>query len=305
MEKGGKKTSTVCPYLGWCTDRDTFAAYPSETNCCHRAHPPAPVTLSHQASFCLSDKYPNCPMYLQPEGSALPSNLRRKATQHETKQQNNKQWKAALVALAVVAISAILVLSITIVGKGRKASGGAVATPWPTFTFASEPTAQFTPTPIPTHIPTPTPMVTATLTLPPTLTPTSPPVLTPTQVVRKLETPLGPNGQFIIHRVRPGEGWLTLTERYHTSKEAIEALNALPSDQTLWEGLLIVIPVGVTDPTKLNTPPLKAYQVNETIRVEDLLAKWGVTDSELFEKINVCGPDDLLHPGDWVLVPHP
>lgn len=298
MKEGSKKAPVVCPYLGWCTDRDTFAAYPSEANCCHRGNSPAPVMLSHQASFCLSDAYSACPMYLQPEGGTFPKKLRRK-TRLNTGwwRWNGRRLKLALIALVGVTIGIFFVFSFTMSGDEWRALLGATATPWPTFTLTPEPTA--TPTSTPTATFTPTPTIT------PTFTPTFTPTPSPTPVIRALETPLGPKGQFIIHRVLPGEGWLTLAEHYHTSKEAIKAINPLPLNQTLWEGLIIVIPVGVTDPTELNLPPLEAYPVSETIRVEDLLAKLGVTDSGLFEKLNACGPDDLLHPGDWVLVPHP
>jgi hypothetical protein len=64
--------------------------------------------------------------------------------------------------------------------------------------------------------------------------------------VHALETPIGTDNHFIIHRVLPGESLLLLSQHYGTSVDAIELINyQLPTP--LLEGFPIVIPVNDVD----------------------------------------------------------
>jgi len=291
--RGEKREDAVCPYLGLCEDEATYAVYPDAANCCHRDPRPFPLRLPYQARFCLSADYQACPIYRHPAEQPLPKKLLAAATLPSKTSPTQKLWLAIGIVLLLILVG------------GYAAMGEA----FPLWAWAL-PTATPTITPPPTESPTltltatltPTNTLTPTFTPSPTDTPTLTPTPSPTPIPHTLETPLGPNGAFLIHRVAAGESWATFEERYHTSKAAILALNALPEDQMLWEGMVLVIPVGVSDPEDLEAFSLKAYEVEETTRVADLIQQLGV-DAQTFEQLNLCSDEDILHAGDWVLLP--
>jgi hypothetical protein len=52
-----------CPYLGMLEDSDTSLAFPDVANHCFRVKSPATVDLSHQDTYCLTDRHPDCHVF--------------------------------------------------------------------------------------------------------------------------------------------------------------------------------------------------------------------------------------------------
>jgi len=68
--------SRVCPYIGMKNDPKTSFAYPTSGNYCCHCQPFAIPLLEHQGTYCLGDKYKDCPVYEQAANRPLPPQLR-------------------------------------------------------------------------------------------------------------------------------------------------------------------------------------------------------------------------------------
>jgi hypothetical protein len=68
----------ICPHLGLINDPNTHSSYPSTINVCHRCHPNAIPSLSHQQEFCLSKNFKKCCVFNSPLGDSMPRNIRHK-----------------------------------------------------------------------------------------------------------------------------------------------------------------------------------------------------------------------------------
>jgi hypothetical protein len=89
-------------------------------------------------------------------------------------------------------------------------------------------------------------------------------------------------------------------EKYHTSAEAIQAVN-YNLKTPLWVDSLVIIPVGFTDVS--NLPSFEPYVVTETGRsVESLAQELGVNPRDL-KYYNALGDGEILRVGDWLLIP--
>jgi len=162
-------------------------------------------------------------------------------------------------------------------------------------------TNELTNTPTITYTATLKSSATPTLTqtpIPPSETP-SPPIATSIPPILALETPIGPDQQFIIHAVIPGEALELYARDYNTTVEAIRAINyKLPSFLPLdW---FVVIPLNTTDVT--DVPAFEPYAIKQTSTVEALADLLAVDLTEL-RRYNRIPSGYILNPGDWVLVP--
>jgi hypothetical protein len=63
--------SAICPYLGLIDDPETCLAFPTERNSCQRTIPVELISLEHQATYCLTYKYTECPIYMGETGPAF------------------------------------------------------------------------------------------------------------------------------------------------------------------------------------------------------------------------------------------
>jgi hypothetical protein len=127
-----------------------------------------------------------------------------------------------------------------------------------------------------------------------------PPTPTARIVILTLDTPIGGDQKFIIHRVAEGETLQIFANKYHTSVEAIKDINfdlIIP----LWTDWLVVIPENITDVSKL--PLFEAHQVEEEyIKIQDLAIKLSASLEEMIYYNNI-EENYLLRKGDWLLVP--
>jgi len=141
---------------------------------------------------------------------------------------------------------------------------------------------------------TPSPQVTATRF---TTTPSS----TPTEVRSfALESIIGQDPQFIIHRTTEGESIPLFSVLYGSSEEAITTLNHdLPP--VLLIDQIIVIPLNLTDPAGI--PPFIAYEILEnSVTFNQIADEFSVPLEELLKYNNVNG-EYRLQQGDWILIP--
>ncbi len=108
----------------------------------------------------------------------------------------------------------------------------------------------------------------------------------------------GDHGAYLIHKVAKGESLSSLAERYGSSPEAITAVNHfLPAP--LWEGWLMVVPSGITDPIGL--PAFEVYLAAADTSVTDLSNKLEV-DPQALTKYNGLEVSGEVPSGTWLLI---
>lgn len=276
----------TCPFLGYIDDPETAISYPSNYNCCFHAKPVKSIILGHQAGFCLTSGYENCPIFQKEKLQPLPRHLWGENIERNT----SLRWVpfAALIGVVILGVIASLIFGIIPLSLpgGIGAGETQTATPIPITSTATmvEPTT------------TPTITITATSLPEPTATPIIPTTASP----RGLETPMGDNPTLMLHRLMDGEGLNLLAQLYNTSTEAIKAVNYnLP--QVLWINTVIVIPVSTRDVTGL--PQFSTYEVeNDGTTIEELAALKQV-DEDLLKKYNGLPDGYVLSQGEWLLLP--
>ena len=289
-----KLTHTSCPFLGLSYDKATYSNFPSIDNVCYHGQPNNSPTFSHQHEFCFTKKYVECPVYSSPEGTKLPESL-----QLIVNNKPHKQW--ILLILGFIVIGAAILLGIH---WKNKIQSSEIPSQTPTYSQAIATLAVFikntattTPSNTPTEVipsVTPTPQITATVF-------TSTPSFTATELLAfGLESIIGENPQFIIHRTLEGESLPLYANIYQTSVEAIRAVNfGLP--RILWTGQIVIIPINQTDMAGI--PPFSAYEiVDDGITFEKIAEEFSVPIEELL-RYNASTQEYTLRKGDWILIP--
>jgi len=119
-----------------------------------------------------------------------------------------------------------------------------------------------------------------------------------------LDTPIGTTYQFLIHRVREGESISLYLSLYHTSIDAIRAVNRSLS-VPLWVNQIVIIPLSLGDGGTL--PAFDAYEVVEDINASQLAdrlsAELGIVRED-FLSYNALSGEETILKGSWVLVPY-
>ena len=317
----------TCPYLGLMEDADTSLAFPSAWNGCHRCRPLASPNLKHQSEFCLGEGHRQCPVFLNPQDTLpLPNHLRAPHSRAK-RPTRSRTWILALLLIGIAALAGLawgfltpgMLLSEPSSTPTWTPQPTATETPSLTATASKPPTVTRTPsstptlgtvtmtftvtrTPTATRTATLTPSPTATRTHTPSLTLTAPPSLTPVLSAHRLETPIGADPQFVIHRVQYGENLNQYAVQYNTSVDAIVLVN-YDLKTPVWVDTLIVIPVDITEVDGL--PAFEVYLVSGIERsVEALAEELGVKAADL-ARYNALAAGELLQSGDWLLVPRP
>ncbi|MFH1905819.1 MAG: LysM domain-containing protein [Chloroflexota bacterium] len=293
MGSKNENPGTMCPHIGLKDDPATSLGYPSAWNYCHRAKPIAVAGLDHQRTYCLSAAHATCPLFLKPESSPMPAELQSQDVRPV--RRNRALWRtvSALVVLAVLV--AVVVWQGIARGFFSLPSQPGESTSTPTLTELPASPSEANLTLTPTGGATPTG-------LGPTLVPTKTPLPTPTtQPVLKLslETPLGLDQGFLIHRVVEGEGLDWLASKYGTTVALIQAVNYyLPSPLLInWN---VIIPMGKIDLQGM--PAFQPYMVEAGMTVDEFAQSISV-DASTLSYYNGLTATYKLSPGDWLLVP--
>lgn len=305
-----------CPYIGLQSDPTTLISFPNSANYCHKTKPARPVETEHQRQFCLTEAYPICKIYQQHKTTPLP-----KITAIEPRREKNP-LRIFWISLGFLAVITLLVLAafwlrsnwstlftdgFSIAPQtGQSTSLPALssptvilATPIPSITATFDlPLAVIilTPAVFETQIDTPTLPPTATSSPTPTLVPSST-QLTPGPA---LNTPFGPDQQFLLHKVAVGESLGNLAVLYRTSADVIRASNVLIEGASLWPDTILVILPGVTDISQVQK--FQVIQLKTPILPEDLAEEYQVSLEELLET-NQLNAEVLIPTGRWLILP--
>ena len=297
----------ICPYLGLADDERTALAFPSDWNDCHHCKPLSSIKLDHQRTYCLSPNYRSCTAYQQPPEQALPRDLRNRGPVRPW--LGKPVWTILLTLLILVLIGAVVLNYLPAVGPFSLPGSleipglpGATQTPSPPPVSPSpervgSPTAAMLPSGgLPTHLPT----LSAEASTPSVL-PSAQPTATITRIPQELETLIGLNYLFKIHRVRQGESLDLLAYANGTTVAALFAVNDHLSTP-LHPQQMIIIPVNQSDVSGL--PPFEPYRVVEDTSLAALAAELGA-DAAQIQFYNGLGNSDQFHAGEWILVPRP
>ena len=296
-----------CPYLGFPSDPETNHRFPSVANHCLRLDDAKPVSFAHQSSHCLTSKYNQCPVYPRSFDGPFPRELLPEEVDAGWWPPSDRVWGLiAMVGLLIVGIAAI-----ALVPSLRAAVIPGVGTPAPTaesssaqgtassFVILGPTSSPLPPTPTPTAAPTGT--ATPAPTASPTVTQTPQPSPTPFPTPGPgFETPFGPETQFIIHIVEAGESFTSISEAYDTTPEVLDAANVILEGASLWEGLEIVVPLGVTDPEAV--PKFEIFFTTGAISVEELAITFE-TKPEQIRFYNQLGDAPTVPSGRWLIIP--
>jgi len=289
-----KQATKICPYLGMKNDPTTPVGYPSTWNVCFRSKNQEIPKLKYQQSTCLSENFVNCSLYLSEDKISLPKSIRYQSNNFKELLQNRKFLM--MVFLVLLIIPTILFfyrygfpnLSEVLIPSWQKTQQVRTFQPLPTVPLTRVPDQNQMGSDNPAKTPTPTfePTFTSTITL------------TPSTLA--LDTPIGGEIQFIIHRTLPGESLFIFARDYDTNVDAIRAVNYdLPT--VLYVDRMIVIPIGIDEPAGL--PTFEAFQVEmRGLTVETLSEELGVNPEDL-SKFNNIPLDYKFTRGDWILVP--
>ena len=296
----------ICPFLGLADDAQTALAFPSDWNCCHRCKPVGSIRLDHQRTYCLGPDHIHCTAYVQAPGHTLPRDLRNRYPPRIY--IGNRVWKFILASgflALIVGISWLFQAQIGAFVRANFLDPLAQPSSYPTSIPVYE-------TPSPESRPSSTPGL-PTLAAPSTqpstffsdasvVVPSLAAQVTPTitRMPHDMDTLIGINYIFKIHRVQHGENLELLAQRYGTTSVAIIAVN-YHLTTPLWVQQVIVLPVNQTDVSEL--PAFEPYRVTEATTTERLAEELGV-GGDLLQSYNGLGTSDQLVPGEWIVVPH-
>ncbi len=108
----------------------------------------------------------------------------------------------------------------------------------------------------------------------------------------------GEHGPYLIHKVAEGESLDSLAEGFGSTPEAIAAVNQFLPDP-LWEGWLMVIPSGISEPK--GQPSFEVYLAAAQSNINDLAQKLEV-DPQALTEYNTLDTSGEIPAGTWLLI---
>lgn len=278
-----------CPHLGMLDDAQTSLNFASNWNRCNHCKPAATPKFKHQEVFCLGGKFEDCPLFSRDGLSEMPPQILI---------EPRELTSSFLGRYRLIVIGALFALALPVSWKliNEKFTADMASGPTPIAVLI---------------IPTSMEIVPPTIDLPfdSTLAPApiSTPIVAPISISgasgHQLETPIGTDYKFVIHKILEGETIEQFAQQFDTSVEAILAVNSATRNPG-WSGTLLVIPVGFTDVTAL--PSFIVYQVQETDRgssIEVMAQNLRITPLDLKYYNGWSHPGDRPLVGDYLLVP--
>ena len=110
--------------------------------------------------------------------------------------------------------------------------------------------------------------------------------------------PFGPNGEYLLHKVRPGDSVPTLEKQYQTSAEVIRKTNSIIGSLQVDQVVLIV--VGETDPA--NVQPFKIIYVEKETTISNLVTYYRTMEYDLIY-YNELNAEEPVPAGRWLIYP--
>jgi hypothetical protein len=279
------KLEGLCPFLGFCDDRDTALSYPSQYNCCYKAKPVISVSMVHQRRYCLGKDYITCPVIKAESIAPLPQEIAGKFP----RPGRMKIWIALLGVIGILLIGSIVMgligavnipgIPILMARVTRTQTPNSWVMPSATITI-SQPVETLTEIALPTNTDTP---IVPTVTAP-----------------HFLETPIGTDPVLVLHNVVEGESFFLLANNHNTSPGAIQAIN-FEMENTLYADQVIAIPVNTTEVSAL--PAFDVFEVTDDhLLIETVAMGLNVDIIELC-KYNHLSEGYVLTKGEWLLIP--
>ena len=187
-----------------------------------------------------------------------------------------------LAAATLILYMASTYFSVDVSGFIPVSGGGA-----PVFEVATARPALIADVPTASDLPTitVTPLAQASDTEQPTAANTHLPTDTPTATPTEEPFPLvllryGPDTQFTLHQLQPGESYTFLADLYQTASVVLEILNYNKEGKSLWVGqYVVVIPGLMSFPSDL--PAFTVLRITKQTRLQDLAVEYGVSVDEL------------------------
>lgn len=164
MEKSSTSSLVRCPYLAAAGDEATYYAFPTGGNLCHACDPAEAADLGHQATYCLTEEYAECPLYSQSGAQPMPASIALNPAPPVGGGQRLVRYGLLVLGLAFLAFAGVWGVQ-TLLGDDSgatpRASAGSQVTllpteaslavlPSPSPTVAASPTARAITTPLPT-----------------------------------------------------------------------------------------------------------------------------------------------------------
>ena len=286
-EQTPQQPALSCPHLGILDDPGSSNAFSSTWNCCFHSKSPTVPSFEHQKAMCLTTEHVSCPVYQAKKGSSFPNSLR-------YKDKGSKRIYVYVVSILLLVLAGWL---------------ASVMLNLPAKTMQSLPNPGQGATTIKV---TDTALVrmTATLQLPATSIPTAQITLTPASTsdlpdtiikTPDLETPFKVGSdEFVIHRVKDGEGLDYLAKVYNTTPAVIQATNYSLSSPIWVDSIIIIRP----ETTSLGPqePVFQAYQVTDQIISFEKLAQNLNVDLVELKYYNACADRCSVTKGAWILI---
>jgi LysM repeat protein len=270
----------ICPCLGLQDDPETRFSFPAQRNACHRAATPSPLTLAHQASYCLSAEYRHCPVFRY--NAHLAAGPRRPGV---------AMLRRQLPLAAVLLLSTAILLGLLGFGwqrlprqvaSGSPPNATSVTLPAATVILVAvdtappspSPTAPLTPAAAATAtatagaplaglakliVPPPVSAAGSTLASPTPVSPTPSPTLLPTLEPAPSPTPAPlcrPRSDWPVYLVRPGDTLFSLAQARGTTVSFLMNANCLTTARIMAGQLLYLPPLPATavPPPPTTTP---------------------------------------------------
>jgi hypothetical protein len=259
-------------------------AFASPQNNCHKIKPPLSPMEEHQNQYCLSSNHTQCPVFT--EERQADDKKYHGIFANQAKPELRISSKVMILAGAGLILGIILIQQILTgrsfgIFRSNDAEGSA-PTAWVQPTILIDQNVKPTTTPAPAE-PTQTPMPIAE---PP------PPSF--------IETPMGIDKMFIVHRVLPGESIASLASTFKTTEDAIRSIN-YKLGTTLFVDKLLVLPFGRTNVS--GVPALTVYLVEvDGLTLEQLAIDKSV-DYGLLRELNALPKGYQLTRNQVIVLP--
>jgi len=285
----------TCPFLGLPNDPETRFGYPSLGNRCHRLKPIAKITPAYQETWCLSGNFKKCVVYLGATKDRLPEGI-------DPLPQGISPIKALfLVVLFVIIVSSAIALFF-LVWRGNPSENANRVSLTATQLAGN---LSFTPpsssTPHPSSS-TPTTEPSPTFTLSPSAAPSLTSTPAPPTQAAALETPFGPGGEYVLHKVTNGESLNNIAVHYRMSTAVLIAINEIAPRESLMVGTILVVIPNLSDNPGL--PVFHPTFLDQDASVSGLAEQYGIQAEDL-RYYNSLGSSDLIPAGRWIIIPLP
>jgi len=287
----------ICPNISIKDDPITPAGFPTSNNICHQSRRKSTPSLEYQSSTCLTQRHESCPLFSASPGFDMPEDIR-----YRSRRYSNPKFylNVGLITLLVI----IIILGVVFNRLWLPKVNAFIIPDWQKTQEAHSeyilPTSTSTERVIAPSTPTNTIQPTLTPSLMPTLTDTPEPTVEESNQVLELDTPIGHEKKFIIHRAVAGETLGLYATQYNTSVSAIRVINyQLPT--VLYIDQILVIPVDMTDVSKL--PAFETLQISsDGLTVPEIVEQLRV-HVDAFRLYNNIPINHIFTSGEWVLVP--